>query len=653
MNAEAQNQNENGWNLYNAYNEFRRMGIEFDYFDKEKTRTKWRFSLVNQNFEVCPTYPDVLVVPANISDTTLIHASKYRSKKRLPVLSYLYKPNNVSISRSSQPLVGLKQARSVQDEKLVESIFEGCESSVTNVIVDARPTTNAVVNRAVGAGSENMNHYKKCRKAYLGIDNIHVMRSSANKLAEAIKDAFNGGSISSTKMHNAQSEWVGHLSDIIQGANEIVCSVLKGEHVLVHCSDGWDRTAQLTSLAQLCLDPYYRTIEGFLILIEKEWVRFGHQFSLRNGHIGIESRFTVSNSSQNITMKKTATPEVQQPKKGILGSLESPKSKNGRDLNSSRMNSTSTQVSSEAGQIDLGSTSVAFGRFATKTFKGMQSRLAAAFNTTAATLGDADVTNATFELENRQQSNKSMFGSKDNSETCMVFGQFLDCVYQIRKESPKEFEFNVEFLKELNIQTNSCRFGTFLGNNYREKIGLKLAENTPSLYNYLLRNKRKYVNVNYEKGNVIIPKTQGISLWSSYYLNYLIPPSTIKKGDIKAGEAKEKVFFEETAAKEANSTGFGEDFGSKVNIGYEGVAETEPNEKVENLLEAGNAMEDGLEKSVNSVERGDTLHRKFVESVSELQTKEKETGGSNIENGVIVSDRVLSGAVGELPNPWV
>ena len=29
------------------------------------------------------------------------------------------------------------------------------------------------------------------------------------------------------------------------------------------CGTGWDRTAQITGLAELCLDPYYRTIEGF------------------------------------------------------------------------------------------------------------------------------------------------------------------------------------------------------------------------------------------------------------------------------------------------------------------------------------------------------------------------------------------------------
>lgn len=49
--------------------------------------------------------------------------------------------------------------------------------------------------------------------------------------------------------------------------------------VLVHCSDGWDRTAQLTALSMIMLDPYYRTIVGFEVLIEKEWLSFGHKFA--------------------------------------------------------------------------------------------------------------------------------------------------------------------------------------------------------------------------------------------------------------------------------------------------------------------------------------------------------------------------------------
>lgn len=40
----------------------------------------------------------------------------------------------------------------------------------------------------------------------------------------------------------------------------MVKSMLSGVNVIVHCSDGWDRTTQLAVLTQLIIDPYYRTI---------------------------------------------------------------------------------------------------------------------------------------------------------------------------------------------------------------------------------------------------------------------------------------------------------------------------------------------------------------------------------------------------------
>lgn len=38
---------------------------------------------------------------------------------------------------------------------------------------------------------------------------------------------------------------------------------------------------QVVSLAEMMLDEHYRTIDGFKLLIEKEWLSFGHRFMHR------------------------------------------------------------------------------------------------------------------------------------------------------------------------------------------------------------------------------------------------------------------------------------------------------------------------------------------------------------------------------------
>ncbi|KAI0725006.1 phosphatases II [Fomitopsis betulina] len=458
----------NGWSLFSPREEFGRMGVG--------SRTKaWRFTDINKDYSLSPTYPARFVVPTRISDTTLQYAVKYRSKGRLPVLTYLHWGNFGSITRSSQPMVGLTQNRSIQDEKLIEAIFQSHWSpdsratsgpvygaTCTNYIIDARPTTNAVANTAKGAGTENMEHYKEAKKAYLGIDNIHTMRDSLNKVVEALRetdivsaasetDAEPGAELGTLVLDRQalrRSGWLKHLSTIMEGSLLIVRNVhVNSSHVLIHCSDGWDRTAQLSALSQLCLDPFYRTVRGFQILVEKDWLSFGHKFLDRCGHLSSEKFFL--------------TP----------------------------VENTGNASGAEAAQAFLAS------------------------------------------VQNR-------FASQGHiKETSPVFHQWLESVRQVQRQFPTRFEFNERFLRKLHYHLYSCQFGTFLFNCERERRMGEAGNSPPcdrtvSVWDFFNSSPERELNLNPEYDpslddparrepgsdmGVLMPNPKDVRFWHQLY----------------------------------------------------------------------------------------------------------------------------------------
>ena len=53
------------------------------------------------HFQLCDTYPSLLYIPASVSTHVLIGSSKFRSRGRLPALSYLHRGNQVGLASLS------------------------------------------------------------------------------------------------------------------------------------------------------------------------------------------------------------------------------------------------------------------------------------------------------------------------------------------------------------------------------------------------------------------------------------------------------------------------------------------------------------------------------------------------------------------------
>lgn len=524
----------NGWELYDTKAEFRRQGISSKSHDRG-----WRISNINKDYSFSPTYPALLVVPSQISDNVIKHAGPYRSRQRIPVLTYLHSTNNCSITRSSQPCVGLRGNRSPQDERIVGASFSASatvefdgldvpvaetaepspsssqadlrepsldpESFATaqledeliaagdsnydpktgkrlvfgaqqsNLIVDARPTINAVVMQAMGKGSENMDCYKFAKKAYLNIDNIHVMRESLNTVIEAIKD----GDISRLPPNREllqKSAWLKHITGVLDGSALIARQVgIRHSHVLIHCSDGWDRTSQLSALSQIMLDPFYRTLEGFIVLVEKDWLSFGHMFFQRSGPLNHEKWFTVERDA-------------------MAGGTLQPGESDGR-----------------AGEA-LEKAFASATRF---------------FNKKSVQKDDSvDSEDLPSPPDDPSQVKRGEGEATRPNEISPVFHQFLDSTYQLLHQHPNRFEYNERFLRRLLYHLYSAQYGTFLWNSEKARKDANAAERTRSVWGYFLSRKQEFSNPEYDptiddrqsgRERLIFPRLGEVRWWASSF----------------------------------------------------------------------------------------------------------------------------------------
>ena len=286
---------EDGWNIYNAEMEYARQGLTN--LSTEYTQNKdviLRRTLLNENYNLCNTYPKYLITSAKIMDQELKLGAMYRTKNRLPCLSYYYYKNKGSVWRCSQNKSGITGNRNEYDEKLL-----GCISQVGSdknlCLFDARPYLSAYANKLKGAGFENVENYSNTQIFFCDIANIHDARNAIKK----IYTMTTSPNFSENKKFYGEfnsTTWPEFIYLLIKSSMLIAQNVKSGRSTLIHCSDGWDRASQLTAFSQMLIDPYYRTIRGYITLIEKYFVSFGHQFRYRNGYFTSKEAHEDQNS---------------------------------------------------------------------------------------------------------------------------------------------------------------------------------------------------------------------------------------------------------------------------------------------------------------------------------------------------------------------
>ncbi|KAI3383740.1 hypothetical protein SNEBB_002903 [Seison nebaliae] len=269
-----------------------------DLYERFSHHNKW--SVIKNDF--CETYPKLLLLPKELSVFDIRNSCSFRSATRFPVATFIHE-NSTSLCRSSQPILGFSGSTTTDCSLLHHIIRTNMTDQTVSkklMIMDTRPLLNVVANRARGKGTEKLisKDFPAIDFESSAIDNIHVMRTSFEEFSTVIHQTLTSDSDNRKKIMEKifsssmtsftftdyfngikESDWFTHL-DLVLRTAYFVANKMENDfsHVLVHCSDGWDRTSQCTSLTQILLSPHSRTMNGFMELIDKDWIQFGHKF---------------------------------------------------------------------------------------------------------------------------------------------------------------------------------------------------------------------------------------------------------------------------------------------------------------------------------------------------------------------------------------
>ncbi|KYQ92021.1 Myotubularin-related protein 2 [Tieghemostelium lacteum] len=295
------------WNLLSL--EFSRFGISNQTTPGTSTNSKdkfsnavltstspyWRISLCNTKLDVCQSYPNNFLIPKQISDSQMKEFAHFRVGKRFPMLSWI-NPNkaNVFLSISHPPRIDYLTVTSsvfgsddedededeirnknVYDYTLVDEYYK-----ISNQHLSKDQTPNKLLIFDTGPVPKNPydSFYKICQFHYLSLTNHDQNKQAYQKLIDLCSQPQSLEHGKWLQLVEATG-WIEIIRSTLRNTLKVVESLIQGRSCMIQSGDGHDYDELiLSSLSQVIMDPFYRTIKGFQRLVQKEWCEFGYPF---------------------------------------------------------------------------------------------------------------------------------------------------------------------------------------------------------------------------------------------------------------------------------------------------------------------------------------------------------------------------------------